>query len=73
VIQIFMIKIPYAVLKSRKFTARNILNGRVLERVANKVCQALIAPSGEPAVVDKIKDSIVVVSIVMLPVINILL
>jgi hypothetical protein len=41
----------------------------VLERVANKVCEALLAPSGETAVVDENKDSIVVVSIAMLLVI----
>jgi hypothetical protein len=45
----------------------------VLEGVANKVCQALLAPSGEPAEVDKNKNSIFVVSIAMLPVINVLL
>ena len=46
----------------------------MLERVANKVCQALLAPSGGSAVVDKNnKDIAVVVPIAMLPVFNVLL
>jgi len=46
------------------------LKGRVLQRITNKVCQSLLAPSAEPAVVDKSKDNVVVVPIAMLPVIN---
>lgn len=60
-------------LESRNLTVRNILKRRVLRRVANKVCQTLLAPSAERAVVDKNKDNIVAVSMAMLHVINLLL